>query len=222
MLKSLLRKLIYGEKADSDSYISSLKTKGYKIGEGCKIYVPSKTSIDEPSFMLEIGDDVRITEGVTILCHDASVYTIDKAQKHLNGAEGGYYSAPRAFKKTVIGNNVFIGRYAIITMGTHIGDNVIIGAGAVCHGRIESDSVYAGNPAKKICSLRDYNERCAQQYVASAKEYAIEFSRVEGRLPNIDEMYAGYQPLFGNSYPGYIPNDKHPVFKSVEDLVHNG
>lgn len=44
-----------------------------------------KTSIDDPAFMLEIGDEVRITEGVTILCHDASVYTLDIAKKRGGG-----------------------------------------------------------------------------------------------------------------------------------------
>lgn len=215
-IRNIFKKLAYGYKSDSESYIGYLRGKGYSIGNGCKIYAPLKTSIDEPGFMLEIGNDVRITEGVTILCHDASVYTLDIAQK--NG--GGYYSAPRAFKKTVIGNNVFIGRYAILTMGTHVGNNVIIGAGSVCHGVLESDSVYAGNPARRICSLEEYNKRCSEQYVRSAKEYASELQKSLGRVPEIDEMYDGFLPLFGRTYPGYIENDKHPIFSDVESLLN--
>lgn len=80
-MRKIIRKLIYGYKADSDSYIANLRKIGYSVGNGCKIYAPMKTSIDDPAFMLEIGDEVRITEGVTILCHDASVYTLDIAQK---------------------------------------------------------------------------------------------------------------------------------------------
>ena len=86
-IKTLIRKIVYGYKADSDSYISYLKRRGYSIGNGCKIYSPMKTSIDEPGFMLSIGNNVRITEGVTILCHDASVYTLDIAQKSGGGGE---------------------------------------------------------------------------------------------------------------------------------------
>lgn len=84
-IRKMIGKLIYGCKADSDSYIAYLRKKGYSIGNGCKIYAPMKTTIDEPPFMLEIGDEVRITEGVTILCHDASVYTLDIAQKRGGG-----------------------------------------------------------------------------------------------------------------------------------------
>lgn len=204
-IRNIIRKMVYGPKADSDSYIKYLKEKGYKIGDDCKIYVPSKTSIDEPCYMLDIGNRVRITEGVTILCHDASVYTLDYAGRQ-------YKSAPRVFKKTTIGNNVFIGRYAIVLMGSHIGDNVIIGAGSVVHGVIESDSVYAGNPARKICTLKEFNEKCAVGYVASAKEYAQELTNHLERCPKIEEMYLGYKHLFedGNQYP---------TFHSVEELI---
>ena len=214
-IKLLIKRIVYGYKADSDSYISYLKRKGYSIGNGCKIYSPMKTSIDEPGFMLEIGNDVRITEGVTILCHDASVYSLDIAQK----SGGGYFSAPRAFKKTIIGNNVFIGRYAILTMGTHVGDNVIIGAGSVCHGVLQSDSVYAGNPARRICSLETFYNRCAEQYLDSAKEYARELQKSLGRVPKINEMYAGYMPLFGEDYPGYMDCGKYPIFDDVESFL---
>ena len=86
-ITDIFKRIIYGSKATSESYIAYLKNNGYKIGTGCKIYSPMKTSIDEPGFMLEIGNDVRITEGVTILCHDASVYTLDIAQK--NSVVGG-------------------------------------------------------------------------------------------------------------------------------------
>lgn len=214
-IRKLIRKIIYGYKADSDSYISHLKKSGCSIGDGCVIYSPMKTSIDEPGFMLKIGNNVRITEGVTILCHDASVYTLDIAQKMV----GGYFCAPRAFKKTIIGNNVFIGRYAILTMGTHVGDNVIIGAGSVCHGVLQSDSVYGGNPARRICSLETYNNRCAEQYLHSAKEYARELQNSLGRVPEINEMYDGFKPLFGRKYPGYVDCGKYPIFGDVESLL---
>lgn len=49
----------------------------------------------------------------------------------------------------IIGNNVFIGGGATILGGSHIGDNVIIGANSVVSGNVDSNSVYAGNPARK-------------------------------------------------------------------------
>lgn len=104
-------------------------------------------------------------------------------------------------------------------MGTHVGDNVIIGAGSVCHGTLESDSVYAGNPAKRICSLEEYNRRCSEQYIDSAKEYARELQKALGRVPEINEMYDGFMPLFGRTYPGDVESGKYPIFEDVESLL---
>lgn len=59
----------------------------------------------------------------------------------------------------VIGNNVFIGMNAIILMCTKIGNNIIIVAGSVVSGNLDSNSVYAGNPEKKICILEEYCEK---------------------------------------------------------------
>ncbi len=40
-----------------------------------------------------------------------------------------------------------------------IGNDIIIGAGSVITKDIPNDSVYAGNPAKWLCSLSDYKDR---------------------------------------------------------------
>lgn len=50
----------------------------------------------------------------------------------------------------VIGNNVVIGTGAIIIGDVEIGDNSIIGAGAVVTHNVPPYTIYAGNPAKKI------------------------------------------------------------------------
>ena len=53
------------------------------------------------------------------------------------------------WKKTMIGNNVFIGSNAT-TLPVEICNNVIIGAGAVVTKNIIQPGTYAGNPARKI------------------------------------------------------------------------
>lgn len=40
MIKSILRKLIFQERADSDSFIKYLRKQGVRIGERCTIYAP--------------------------------------------------------------------------------------------------------------------------------------------------------------------------------------
>ena len=41
-----------------------------------------------------------------------------------------------------------------------VGDNVIIGAGAVVTKNVQSNSVMGGNPAKYLCSVEDYCAKC--------------------------------------------------------------
>ena len=56
-------------------------------------------------------------------------------------------------KEILIEDNAFIGARAIILKGVNIGQNAIIGAGAVVHSDVEENSVYSGNPAKFIKKL---------------------------------------------------------------------
>lgn len=72
-IRNFVRKVIYGYKAESASYIRHLRNIGMKIGNDCIIYAPTKTLIDEQyPWMITIGNHVRITEGVKILSHDYS------------------------------------------------------------------------------------------------------------------------------------------------------
>lgn len=50
----------------------------------------------------------------------------------------------------IIGNDVWIGRGCIIMPGTIIEDGVVIGANSVVKGRLETNCIYAGTPAKLI------------------------------------------------------------------------
>lgn len=52
-----------------------------------------------------------------------------------------------------IGENCFIGCNALILKGTTLGNNCVVGAGAVVSGTFEDDCVLAGNPAKIIKRL---------------------------------------------------------------------
>ena len=101
----LIKKVIFREKADSKTYINYLRKKGAKIGKGTYFYVVKKTSIDTTNpQLLEIGDNVRILEGVTILTHDFS-WSV------LSGIEGNMLGSNENVK---IGNNVFLGMKSTI------------------------------------------------------------------------------------------------------------
>lgn len=95
--------------------------------------------------LVTIGDNFISAPGSTILAHDASTYV---------------HTGKYRVEKTTLGDNVFLGANSIVMPGVSIGDNVIVGAGSVVTKDLESNSVYAGNPAKYICSLDSYIDKC--------------------------------------------------------------
>lgn len=101
---------------------------------------------------IHIGKNVTISFDVTVLVHDYSIV-------HAGRTVGGYKTKDIIYKEVLIGNNVFIGAKTIILPGTSIGDNCIIGAGSVVKGRLESDSIYVGNPATKIGNVETFAEK---------------------------------------------------------------
>jgi len=111
-----------------------LKIKGYNI---------CWTTIIERSVKLDklypegihIGQNTLIAGGTMILSHD-HCKRVGNNQPYLID--------------TYIGKNCFIAVNAIILPGVKIGDEVIVGAGAVVTKDIPSNCVVAGNPAKII------------------------------------------------------------------------
>lgn len=114
------------------------------------IFDPQTTIIDETRpWMIEIGNDVQITSGVTLLTHgyDWSV---------LKGVYGEVLGSSGVLK---IGNNVFIGMHSTILKGVTIGNNVIIGANSLVNKDIPDNCVAAGNPCRVIMSLEEYYKK---------------------------------------------------------------
>lgn len=109
--------------------------KGVIIGNNCRI--------QSHSFICEqvtIGNNCFIGHGVMFINDTFS--------------EGKPASGDKTkWKKTVVGNHVSIGSNATILPVT-ICDGVVIGAGAVVTKDIKVKGVYAGNPAKKLRSVK--------------------------------------------------------------------
>lgn len=187
--KNILKKAVYGAKADSESYVEHLKTIGMKIGNDCVVYVPTKTLIDEQyPWMISIGNHVRITEGVKILTHDYS-WSV------LKNYRGGVFGASGVVE---IGDNVFIGMNAIIERNVKIGNNVIIGAGSVVTKDCEENSVYAGVPAKRIMSIDEFLLKRRDRQLDEAKLLAQKYYARFHKKPE-SEVFHEYFMLFETS-----------------------
>ena len=119
-----------------------LRLLGAKIGKGCYIYTSLRNFDKVYTDMIEIGDNVTITKGVILLCHDMGKGYIHK-KKHNNEVVG----------KIEVGDNCFIGMNSIILPDVKIGNNVIVGAGSVVTKNIQDSVVVASNPTKIIKRL---------------------------------------------------------------------
>ena len=210
MLKSILKEIIYREKATSKTYIEYLRKKGIQIGEDCTIYAPNKTIIDEQyPWLISIGNHVRITEGVIILTHDYSWSVLKRVD--IDGKKGAILGAAG---EVSIGDNVFIGINSIILRNVIIGDNVIIGAGSVVSKDCESGWVYAGNPAKKIITVREFYEKRFKLQIEEAKMLAQKYYERYNRFPE-PEVFHEFFMLFEH---GDVHNE---VFRKKMELGNN-
>lgn len=213
MLKTILKKIIYREKATSETYIHYLRNKGIQIGDDCTIYAPNKTIIDEQyPWLITIGNHVRITEGVILLTHDYS-WSVLK-QLNVNEQKGAILGAAG---EIFIGNNVFIGMNTIILRNTNIGDNVILGAGSVVSKDCDSGWVYAGNPARKICTVEEFYKKRLDAQLKEAKLLAHKYYERFGEKPP-KEIFHEFFMLFEHEIPkNNIYNDKMKLGNNYED-----
>lgn len=204
MFINKIKNILLGYRGDSDKYINFLRQQGVTIGKNVKLYRPFNTTIDFQSpHLLSIGNDVQITGPVTILTHDYSWCVLKKKYGYIYGNQ----------RKTVIGNNVFIGWGATILGGSKVGNNVIIGANSVVSGNVESDSVYAGNPAHKIMSLDEFRKKREKHQLDEAKNYVLEYKDKYGTVPPQSKLSA-YFFLFSD-------NDKIASFHDNLKLMDN-
>lgn len=112
--------------AISIRYLLLTKVYGMNISATARISFGAKLDKTNPKG-IHIGEESYIASGAIIFTHDYS---------------RGIY------KDTYIGKKCFIGANAIIMCGIKIGDNVIIGSGAIVTKDIPSNCISAGNPAK--------------------------------------------------------------------------
>jgi len=160
-MKNLIKKLFKSYRSDSESYVKWLRKKGCLVGTRTVIYNPQTTLIDVTRpWMIKIGDDVKITEGVTVLSHGYDWSVLKGTHGEVLGSAG----------KVEIGNNVFIGVKSTILKGVTIGDNVIIGANSLVNKDVQSNSVWGGVPARYIMSIEEYYDKRKRAQISEAKE----------------------------------------------------
>ena len=197
-VKRIIKRVVYGSKSDSQTYIKHLKQIGMRVGDRVVIYEPRSVCIDETRpYLVNIGNDVKITRGVTILTHGYDWSVLSETHSCVLGSAGA----------VSIGNNVFIGMNSTILKGVTVGNNVIIGANSLVNKNVPDNCVVAGNPAKIICSVDDYyTKRCVAQKEEAFEMYCKYLSSY-GKEPAIDvfdEFFWLFQRRNEELHPSFL------------------
>jgi UDP-2-acetamido-3-amino-2,3-dideoxy-glucuronate N-acetyltransferase len=129
----------YGCSIDDNSKIGAFVEiqKGASIGKNCKI--SSHTFICEG---VHIEDNCFVGHGV--------MFTNDLFPRATNPDGSAQTEADWSLIETFVKKGASIGSNATILCGITIGENALIGAGAVVTKDVPANSVVAGNPAKVI------------------------------------------------------------------------
>lgn len=121
---------------------------GVNLGSNCLIY----RSVEWPSepFLLTIGNNVRLTRGVSIHTHGGGNVVRRKVPDF------------DVFGKVIIKDWAYIGAHAQIMPGVTIGEGVLVAAGSVVTKSVPDGMVVGGNPARILSSVDEYLERNIQ------------------------------------------------------------
>ena len=101
---------------------------------------------------VHIGNNCFFGPNISIL---TALHSLVASERELYFDEEKGYVTDREYGAPItIGNDCWFGGNVTILPGVTIHDNVVVGAGSVVTHDLESGSVYAGNPAKKIKEIK--------------------------------------------------------------------
>lgn len=122
------------------------------VNMGTNIHLYGSVSWGTEPWIITLGSNVHITQGVKFITHDGGTLLFRNQVPDLE-----------ITKPIVIGDNVYIGNNVLLLPGVKIGNKVIIGAGAVVSKDIPDNSVAVGVPARVIKTADEYFEKIQKE-----------------------------------------------------------
>lgn len=171
-MRRLLDKLVlkYGSQA---ARVRVLRGMGVRIGERCRIYTSNFGS--EP-YLIRIGDHVCISNDVTFVNHGLNWPFQDK------------YDSLTGFGTIEIKDNCQLGVRVTVLPNVTIGPNSIVGACSVVTKDVPPNTVAAGHPARVICTLEEYEEKCRAGHISIPNDRAAARRVLEDHFWNRDRV----------------------------------
>jgi acetyltransferase-like isoleucine patch superfamily enzyme len=135
-----------------------------EVSIGARSYVGSSTIICAAG--IEIGDDVLISWGCTIVDHDSHSLDWRSRSKDVEDWRAGLMSGGLAeasrrknwdaveMAPISIGSKVWLGMNVTVLKGVTIGEGAVVAAGSVVTKDVEPWVLVAGNPARPLRTLR--------------------------------------------------------------------
>lgn len=156
------------------------KKNGMIVGKGVTLAGRFGTSFGSEPFLIEIGDYVRLSGRNTFLTHDGGTHAFRDLEQ---------YKGVAKFGKIKIGERTFVGHGVTILPNVIIGKRCVIAAGAIVTKDVPNETVVAGIPAKPICSVWEYADKCMKEsmrkgyskddVVVDRKSYILEHEKSE-------------------------------------------
>jgi len=180
---------------------------GLKVGRN--VYISHSVTFDHRfPFLIEIGDNCRISAGTIILAHDATVFR-DLGITRL---------AP-----VKILDNSFIGINSIILPGVTIGPNAVISAGSVVNRDIGEGKIAAGNPARPYGNyveiLEKYKSNVKDAMIIREEEMDSGFEKKHEILESLKKNLIAFVCGMPSMDPYYVNTDMGQIrTKTMDDF----
>lgn len=170
--------------------LTRLVAQGLQLGKGT--HIADQIYIDGlHPWLVSIGDYVTLAPFVSIITHDASLQ---------------HHTGQTRLARVTIKDRAYVGVGAILLPGTIVGEDSVIGAGAVVHGEIPPNSLVMGNPPtvsplKGAVAWQRASARRAPHWPES--ESSVESGITEDRKREQREALVG-------TGTGYVPGSPAP------------
>ncbi|WP_326981865.1 acyltransferase [Chryseobacterium sp. MYb264] len=163
-------------------YLKICIAKGLKVGK--KVRFVDVPQFGTEPFLIEIGDETTFSNNVRFINHDGGYNALHFFKK---------YEDVRAFGRIKIGKQCLIGADCTIMLGVQMGDNCVLGAGSILTSSMPDGTVYAGVPAKYICTIEEYGDKALTTSSVYPRELESDRQKLEAYIK--EHLPYTYKPV---------------------------